>query len=152
MATITDFKEHHRMACASVIRQLPDWFGIEASNEAYVAALGRLPTFLVQDEQSVLGFIALEETSVEAVEIHVMAVAPSRRRSGIGRAMVSHAEHWVRSRRRSVLHVKTLGPSHSDPFYAQTRAFYQALDFRPVFETTAFWGAENPTLVLVKFV
>jgi GNAT superfamily N-acetyltransferase len=135
-----------------MIHQLPEWFGIEASNRAYVAALGRLPTFLVQDEHSILGFIALEETSGEAVEIHIMAVAPGCHRTGIGRAMVHHAEGWLRSRRRSILHVKTLGPSHPDPSYARTRAFYQALGFRPVFETTAFWGVENPTLVLVKFV
>src|SRR5215472_2761219 len=148
---ILDFQERYRPECASLVHQLPDWFGIEASNRAYVAALGRLPTFLVHG-QSVLGFIALEETSTDAVEIHVMAVAPDRHRTGIGRAMVRHAEGWVRSRRRSILHVKTLAPSHPDPFYARTRAFYQALGFRPVFETTAFWGVENPTLVLVKFV
>jgi GNAT superfamily N-acetyltransferase len=147
-----DFEEHHRRACASVIHQLSDWFGVEASNQAYVAALGRLPTFLVEDGKSVIGFIALEETSVEAVEIHVLAVVPNRHRAGIGRALVSHAEDWVRSRRSSILHVKTLGPSHPDPFYARTRSFYQALGFRTVFETTAFCGPRNPTLVLVKFV
>lgn len=152
IVTITDFEERHRPGCASVIRQLPDWFGIETSNQAYVAALGRLPTFLVEDEERVIGFIALEETSAEAVEIHVLAVVPNRHRAGIGRAMVSHAEDWVRSRRRGILHVKTLGPSHPDPFYARTRSFYQALGFRPVFETIAFWGPENPTLVSVKFV
>ncbi len=149
---IIDFEERHRPECASLIHQLPEWFGIEASNQAYVAALGRFPTFLVHNRQNLLGFIALEETSLDAVEIHVMAVAPDRHRNGIGRALVCHAEGWVRLRGRGLLHVKTLGPSHADPFYAQTRAFYHALGFRPVFETTAFWGPENPTLVLIKIV
>ncbi|HME70437.1 MAG TPA: GNAT family N-acetyltransferase [Myxococcota bacterium] len=152
IVAVIDFEERYRQECASVIHQLADWFGIEASNQAYIAALGRLPTFLVHDEERVLGFIALEETSVEAVEIHVMAVAPDRHRSGIGRAMVSRAEGWMRFRGLRILHVKTLGPSHPDPYYARTRAFYQALGFRPVFETTALWGAENPSLVLVKLI
>jgi hypothetical protein len=46
--------------------------------------------------------------------------------------------------------VKTLGPSHPDPFYAETRAFYRAIGFQPLFETTAFWGADQPTLILLK--
>ena len=149
---LIDFEERHRVACAHVIHRLPDWFGIEASNQAYVAALGRLPTFVLEDRGAVLGFIALEQTSAAAVEIHVMAVVPNLHRAGIGRAMLSQAEGWVRSRTCSILHVKTLGASHPNPFYARTRAFYEALGFRPVFETAAFWGPENPTLVLVKFI
>lgn len=150
--TITHFEDRHRPACASLIHHLPDWFGIEASNRAYIAALGRLPTFVVESDSGVTAFMALEETSPEAVEIHVMAVAPELHRSGIGRAMVSHGESWARSRGLSILHVKTLGPSYPDPYYARTRAFYRALGFRPLFETTALWGAENPSLILVKFI
>jgi GNAT superfamily N-acetyltransferase len=149
---VIDFEERHRGGCACVIQALPDWFGIEASNRAYVAALGRIPTFVVEDESRVLGFTAIEETSTDAAEIHVMAVVPDRHRGGIGRAMVSHAEEWVRSRELSLIHVKTLGASHPDPFYVRTRRFYEALGFRPMFETPVFWGPENPTLVLVKSV
>jgi hypothetical protein len=49
-----------------------------------------------------------------------------------------------------MLQVKTLGPSHPDPFYRRTRAFYEAQGFVPLEETTAFWGEDNPTLVMVK--
>jgi hypothetical protein len=48
------------------------------------------------------------------------------------------------------LQVKTLGPSHSDPGYALTRQFYGSLGFRPLEETTHWWGADNPCLVMVK--
>lgn len=48
--TITHFEDRHRPACASLIHQLPDWFGIEAWNRAYIAALGRLPTFVVVND------------------------------------------------------------------------------------------------------
>jgi GNAT superfamily N-acetyltransferase len=146
------FEERHRGGCASVIQSLPDWFGIEASNRAYVAALGRLPTFVVEEEQRVLGFAALEGTSTEAAEIHVIAVAPDWHRGGIGRALVSHAEDWVCSRKLSLLHVKTLAASRPDPFYARTHRFYEAMGFHPLFESSLFWGPENPTLVLVKSV
>jgi hypothetical protein len=48
------------------------------------------------------------------------------------------------------LNVKTLAPSHPDPYHARTRAFYQAMGFGPLFETAALWGPENPSAVLVK--
>ena len=58
----------------------------------------------------------------------------------------------LRQRGFAVLHVKTLAPSHPDPFYARTRAFYRALGFEPVFETPLLWGPENPALVSVKLL
>jgi len=134
---ITHFEERHRPGSASLIQRLPEWFGIEASNRACIAALGRLPTFVVESDSGVAAFMALEETSAEAAEIHIMAVAPQLHRRGIGRAMASHWEAWGRSRGLSILHVRTLAPSHPDPYYARTRAFYRALGFLPVFETTA---------------
>jgi hypothetical protein len=49
-----------------------------------------------------------------------------------------------------LLQVKTLGPSMPDEGYGKTRAFYAALGFLPLEETMAFWGEENPTLIMVK--
>jgi hypothetical protein len=43
----------------------------------------------------------------------------------------------------------TLGPSHPDPGYAGTRAFYAAMGFRPVEERHDVWP-DNPCLVMVK--
>jgi GNAT superfamily N-acetyltransferase len=85
-----------------------------------------------------------------SAENHVLAVHPDHHRQGIGRALLRHAEEWLRSRGVELFHVKTLGPSDPYPPYADTRAFYQALGFRPLFETTALWGPENPALVLAK--
>ena len=46
--------------------------------------------------------------------------------------------------------MKTLAPSHPDPFYARTRRFYEAMGFAPLFESDALWGPEDPAIVLVK--
>jgi hypothetical protein len=37
-----------------------------------------------------------------------------------------------------------------DEGYDRTRRFYEAVGFLPLEETTAFWGPDNPTLVMVK--
>lgn len=98
----------------------------------------------------VVGFVALKQSFPESAENHVLAVHPGRHRQGVGRALLAHAEQWLRGRGVELFYVVTLGPS--DPYapYANTRAFYTAFGFRPLFETTALWGSENPALVLAK--
>lgn len=139
-------------SCESILAALPEWFGIPASNDAYIRDLANFPTFVAQYQNSVAGFMTLREHFPESWEIHCLAVERSRHRRGIGRELVRHAEEWLRSRGVQVLHVKTLAPSHPDPFYARTREFYRALGFHRVFESTAFWGPENPGLVCVKLL
>jgi ribosomal protein S18 acetylase RimI-like enzyme len=48
------------------------------------------------------------------------------------------------------MQVKTLGPSRPDEHYAKTRAFYEALGFRPLEEFKQIWDENNPCLVMVK--
>jgi GNAT superfamily N-acetyltransferase len=79
-----------------------------------------------------------------------MAVRPEFHRQGVGRALLSHLEIEAAARGGLWLHVKTLAPSHPDPFYARTRKFYEAMGFAPLFESETQWGPENPALVLVK--
>jgi len=137
-------------ACERILQALPEWFGIPAANEEYIRSLARLTTFVARLRGELVGFVALERHFPESAETHVLAVHPEHHRRGLGRALLMHAEAWLRSRGVQVFHVKTLGPSDPYPPYADTRAFYTAFGFRPLFETTALWGAENPALVLAK--
>jgi GNAT superfamily N-acetyltransferase len=137
-------------ACESILKALPEWFGIPASNDEYIRSLPQLTTFVARLRGVVVGFVALEQHFPESAENHVLAVHPDHHRQGIGRALLAHSERWLRSRGIEVFHVKTLGPSDHYPPYANTRAFYSACGFRPLFETTALWGPENPALILAK--
>ena len=76
-------------------------------------------------------------------------MALDRHRHGLGRTLVDHATDLLRDRRVEYLQVKTLGPSRENAEYAMTRAFYEAMDFRPL-EETALWGEANPCLIMVK--
>ncbi|MCG8591674.1 MAG: GNAT family N-acetyltransferase [Proteobacteria bacterium] len=149
---IVPFEAAMTGACERILAALPEWFGIPATNEEYIHGLAKRTAFVARLDGTEVGFLALERHFPAAAEIHVLAVDPTRHRQGIGRALVSHAEAWLRSEGVEILHVKTLGPSDPHPPYADTRAFYAAEGFRPVFETTALWGPENPALVLVKFL
>ena len=147
---IVPFEASMSDACENILRALPEWFGIPSSNVEYVRSLSRLTTFVARIRGSVVGFVALEQQFPESAENHVLAVHPHYHRQGIGWALLAHSEQWLRSRGVEVFHVKTLGPSDPHSPYANTRAFYRAFGFRPLFETTALWGPENPALVLAK--
>ena len=136
--------------CVPLLRLLPDWFGIEESILNYEREIEHLPTFLATTDEGVLGFLSLKQHTPYSAEILVMAVHPNVQRGGIGRAMVEAAEAYARGLGIEYLQVKTLGPSKPDPGYANTRAFYEALGFRPMEEFKRIWDENNPCLILIR--
>lgn len=150
MTRILPYEPHHARACEQLIAALPDWFGIPESNAGYLRNLSRRPSWVAVGGPDLLGAATLEPHFPGSLEVHFMAVRPEHHRRGIGRALLERLEAEARARGGRWLHVKTLAPSHPDPFYARTRAFYEALGFDPLFESEVLWGPENPAVVLVK--
>jgi coenzyme F420-0:L-glutamate ligase/coenzyme F420-1:gamma-L-glutamate ligase len=145
---IQDPAERARIA-ETVLRDLPDWFGIEEATRRYIEDAATLPTLAVEPD---IGFLCLKQHTPRAAEIYVMGVRRAQHRRGIGRALVAAAESWCRVRGVPYLHVKTLGPSRPDPGYDATRSFYEAVGFVALEELHGLWDENNPTLVLVKDV
>ena len=140
--------ERSRIAEA-VLRDLPEWFGIEEATQSYIDEAAALPTFAASDES---GFLCLRQHADRAAEIHVMGVRRSHHRHGIGRELVRAAERWCADRGIEYLQVKTVADSSPSPEYAQTRAFYLALGFVPLEVFPELWDEWNPALLLVKRV
>ena len=141
---VPDSAERSRL-CESILRELPDWFGIEEATAAYIRDVADLPTFAVADD----AFLSLKLHNARAAEVYVMGVRPSRHRRGIGTALLAAAEDHLRARDVEYLQVKTLGPSHPDDGYERTRLFYEARGFVPLEELLDLWE-QNPCLLLVK--
>ena len=132
--------------CRSILEALPQWFGLPESVADYVRDVASLPTFAVEGD----AFLALRVHTPQAAEIHVMGVRAERHGHGLGTALLTAAEGFLRDRGIEYLEVKTLGPSHPSEHYAATRRFYESRGFAPLEETTAFWGEQNPCLIMVK--
>lgn len=147
---VVEITTHKGATCAKTLASLPHWFGIPASNEAYRRDVESLPMFGVARDGDVVAFLALKRQSPQASEIHVMGVEPQSHRSGMGRALVQHAERYARGEGVRFLTVKTLSASDPDPGYAKTRAFYEAMGFVAVAELPELWGPENPAVLLLK--
>jgi S-adenosylmethionine-dependent methyltransferase len=141
---------HRASDCIPILRMLPDWFGIESAILEYEREIEDLPTFLASVEEDVVGFLSLKRHYDHSAEIFVMAVRPEFHHRGLGRALIAAAEAHARGMGVEYMQVKTLAPSRTDENYAATRAFYQALGYRPLEEFPRIWDEDNPCLVLVK--
>jgi GNAT superfamily N-acetyltransferase len=135
--------------CRSILEELPQWFGIPAAIDDYVAGIETLPTFAVGLDGKDAGFIALKSTFESSCEIYVMGVLQPFHGRGLGRALIEKAEDFAWSYGHSHLYVKTLGPSRPDEHYDKTRRFYEAVGFAPLEELHGVW-VKNPCLLMVK--
>jgi len=145
---IRDPAERSRIA-EVVLRDLPEWFGLEAETAAYIKAAAELSTFAVKPQDA---FLCLKQDTPWAAEIYVMGVRREQHRRGLGRSLVAAAEAWCRDRGIRYLHVKTLGPSRPSRGYDATRAFYEAVGFVALEELHGLWDEDNPAVILVKDV
>jgi N-acetylglutamate synthase-like GNAT family acetyltransferase len=142
-------KDGETAVCESILRSLPEWFGIEAAIVRYCRDICVMDTYVAEVEGDIAGFITLHEHNPYSVEIQVMAVRQPKHRSGIGQGLVNHAECLLRLKSVEYLTVKTLGSSKPSVQYEQTRKFYMAAGFCPI-EENDLWGKQNPCLMMVK--
>lgn len=138
--------------CVAILRMLPQWFGMEQSIVNYGVDLTHLPTFVAEVNRETVGFLTLKIHTVYAAEIWVMGVHPEYHRRGIGKALLAKAERYLQQQGKEYLQVKTISAADSSPSYAKTRAFYEAVGFRPLEELTELWSEENPCLMMIKWL
>jgi ribosomal protein S18 acetylase RimI-like enzyme len=141
-----------------LLRKLPTWFGIESSVAEYIEKARTLPAYLAWPGDAAgdrpglpAGVLLALRHFPAAAEIYLLAVDPARHRQGAGRALVAALEADLAADQAEFLQVKTLGPSHPDPGYVLTRAFYASTGFEPLEEITSLWP-DNPCLIMIKTI
>jgi GNAT superfamily N-acetyltransferase len=145
--------ENKAALCRSMLESLPDWFAIPESIDRYAAEVVHLPMFGVRRDGVVAGFATIETHNPHVAEIHLIAVRQPFHRRGIGGALIDACVDHCRAAGVEILLVKTRAAgSDDDPFYAATRRFYAAMDFRPLLESATFWDADNPCLLMGKVI
>jgi ribosomal protein S18 acetylase RimI-like enzyme len=137
-------------AVAALLDDLPEWFGIEASVQAYIEAARTLPGVAAIAGDEVVGVCLIRRHTDVAAEIELLAVRRDLHRSGIGRQLLQRAESDLAAEGIRLLQVKTFGPSGDSVEYERTRAFYRSCGYLPLEERTDIWDPENPCLISVK--
>jgi len=138
--------------CETILRALPEWFGNEAALVQYIRDVNELPTFVAWMDGCAVGFMTVKQHFPQSADLYVLGVLPEMHHRGVGRALLARVEGYLREQGVEYLQVKTLSASHPDPGYAKTRAFYEAIGFRPLEEFKTMWDEANPCLLMVKAV
>ena len=135
--------------CVSVLAELPQWFGISASNAGYAEAAEREQAWVAEDGDELLGLMVLTDLGFSSLDVHLLAVRPHAHRKGVGRALIEKARAVGRELGKPYLTVKTQGPSAGYEPYDRTRRFYLGVGLEPLEELTEIWGPENPCLIMI---
>ncbi len=135
--------------CASILAELPQWFGLPESNAEYAEIAEREQAWVAEESGGALGLMVLVDQGFSAIDIHLLAVRPHVHRRGVGVALVRQARAVAQALGKPYLTVKTRGPSLEYEPYERTRAFYDAVGFEPLEEFTSIWGPENPCLIMI---
>ena len=144
---ITD-PEQKRQIAREILADLPEWFGIPESTEAYIRDSAEMPFFAAMEGAEAVGFMSMKETSPYTCEIFVTGVKKRLHRSGAGSAMFAAFCEYARSRGYRFVQVKTVAAG-CYPQYDATRLFYERMGFCALEVFPTLWDEGNPCLVMV---
>lgn len=135
-----------------ILRQLPDWFGIEKSIVEYVERVKDTNFYVAYDLKAPIGFISIKENNNYTSEIYVIGVLKKYHKKHIGKSLVDIAQKNLFNRGVKFFMVKTIGDSSSNKYYANTRKFYEGVGFYPLEEIKEIWDDKNPCLIMIKSI
>ena len=104
------------------------------------------------DNDEPVGFVAIKVHNPHTADVYVIGVLESHHGKGIGRRLIDVCENFCRVHGMTFLTVKTLADTHPDPFYANTRMFYETMGFKPLEIFPLHWGEDNPCLLMAKHI
>lgn len=142
-------KQLKTQICEKVLRDLPEWFGIEESIVEYIKAV-KNQVFIAYYVEDYVGFVSLEETSAISMDMHVLGVLKDYHGRGFGKLLLQEAENYAISRHKAYMTVKTLSSQHPDLNYKKTREFYEKMAYKALEEFPTLWGEANPCLYMIK--
>lgn len=134
-----------------ILTALPDWFGIPQAREEYIKKSADRLFFSAFREGEPVGFLCMEETGKDTVELAVMGVLKQYHRQGIGTKLFQAARAYALQKGYSFLQVKTVQMGHYDD-YDRTNLFYQSLGFQEFEVFPTLWDEANPCQVYVMKV
>ena len=133
---------------AQVLKDLPEWFGIPESTQAYIEGAKDLRVWVAYQESDVVGFISLSYSSEECAEINCLGVKKSFQGQGIGRELITTIEREA-VKQVDYLQVKTVAEG-SNKDYDRTNVFYRSLGFKKLEIFPQLWDLKNPCQILIK--
>ena len=133
---------------AEVLKDLPEWFGIPESTQAYIEGATTLQVWAAYQESDLTGFVSLSYSSEDCAEIDCRGVKKSYQGRKIGSQLLANLESEAR-KKVDYLQVKTVAEG-SNKDYDRTNVFYRSLGFKKLEIFPQLWGSQNPCQILIK--
>lgn len=131
-----------------ILEALPDWFGIPEAIEHYIEESANHPFYAAYNEDRPIGFIYLNETGKDTVELYVMGVLMEYHGKGVGKKLFEKARETAIRNGYSFLQVKTVQMGRYT-IYDKTNQFYLSLGFKEFEVFPTLWDEKNPCQVYV---
>ena len=150
MFVIEEVKDaNQKMAVvAEVLKDLPEWFGIPESTQAYIEEAKDLQVWAAYQENDLTGFVSLSYSSEDCAEIDCLGVKKAYQGRGIGSQLLATLESEA-NKNVDFLQVKTVAEG-SNKDYDRTNVFYRNLGFKKLEIFPQLWGPQNPCQILIK--
>lgn len=131
-----------------ILEALPDWFGLPEAREEYIAASLHQKFYVAIENKRHIGFLCLNETGKDTVELTVMGVLKEFHRHGIGRNLFTRAREDSTKVGYSFMQVKTVQQGRYKEYDA-TNKFYISLGFKDFEIFPSLWNVQNPCQIYV---
>ncbi len=136
--------------CEEVLRDLPEWFGIEESTKQYIADVANYPFIAMYEDNDVVGFYSLREENKDTLDMFVLGTKKKYHGLGYGTKLQEYVFEYALKHNYKYCMVLTLSKAHKDKGYALTRDFYHKMGFVDVYESNKIWDESNPTQIMIK--
>lgn len=143
--------EAKRSLAREVLDDLPEWFGIPESTEAYIRDAQNNPFLACFVDHQVAGFIVLKASSKDCAEVFVMGVKKQFQGMGLGAKLHQAFEEQAKTYGYTFAQVKTVQMGKY-PEYDRTNLFYQAMGYKELDCFPNLWGEANPCQIYVKYL
>ena len=131
-----------------ILESLLEWFGIPKAREEYIEkSLGK-PFFCACEGNDPIGFIYLQQTGKDTIELAVMGVLKEHHRKGVGRKLFEAAKEYACKAGYSLMQVKTVQVGRYEE-YDKANKFYISMGFKEFEVFSTMWDEWNPCQVYV---
>jgi len=137
-------------AIGAIVRGLPDFFTPDVP-DTVATDLGHHESWVVADDEEVVGFAVVDRRSARAVELLWAAVAADRRGAGLGTWLVEAVLAELAAGGVDLVEVRTLDRSAGYGPYEATLGFWEARGFVQVDAVDPYpgWQPGNPCAIYV---
>lgn len=143
--------EEKKEIARKILEALPEWFGIPEAREQYISDSVNQQFFAAMKAGESIGFLCLNKTGKDTMELTVMGVLKEFHCCGIGRRLFAAAKEKAVKEGFSFIQVKTVQMGHYED-YDKTNKFYIKLGFKELEVFPTLWDEWNPCQIYVMSI